>query len=319
MTLPADLNALLDDLRPAIVRDGARGRRARRVRITAAMVVAAAFCAGVAFAADHFLGEPAPPSVQADVHGMASGFIDQPGLQAQTARIVATTPDATLYGVYDDHGTYCVELVGAARGLIFGTTCALGFGVGGPNAYRGAVSLPQANVIVDGVAPPVVVYGKLAAGAVSAEAVLGDGSREPVSIGLGGFWVYEPSEVNQPVARRLPINIEEHDAAGRTVWTAYFQPPLPLASEGTPVGKLSGRVEIDGAAKIVVRNQAGFHRPQTIMLGNDGSFTWTRPPDMTEPALIDLTVLDKNGHLLAEAEPVPEQAWRHWLTEARGQ
>lgn len=318
MSLPADLEALLDDLRPAAVRAVAIQRRRRRVRLAAAATLLAAAFAGAALAADRYLGEPAPPSVNALVHELAAGFVDQPDLVAQSAQLLATAPDADLYGVADRRGSYCVELVGATRGLLFGTTCDLGFGVEDPNRMPGPVSLPQANVVVDGVAPPVVVYGKLMANAVTAEAILGDGTREPVAIGLERFFLYQPSEARQAVARRLPIEIEERDAAGRAVWTATYEPPLPLATQGTPVSRVSGRVEIAGAARLVARNGASPRRQaETVPLARDGSFAWTVPATGPRVALWELRVLDAHGHELAVAEPEPEQAWRGWLAQAQ--
>ena len=317
MSLPADLDALLGDLRPAAAHAAALHRRVRRVRISAAVAAAALLCTGAALAAEHFLGEPAPARVQADLRA-AAHFVDQPGLQAQTARVVATAPDATVYGVASAGEIYCTELVGASRGLVVGGECEARLDPARPSGARNGISLPQASVVVGGVAPPVVVHGKLHSRAVAAEAILGDGTREPVSVGLDGFWIYEPSEAKQAVARRQSIEVEEHAADGRAVWSTHFEPPLPLAVEGTPIERISGRVEIDGAAKVVVRNLAGFGRPQTIPLADDGSFTWTRPSDLAEPSLISVAVVDVDGHRLAETEPYPEAVWRRWLADSRG-
>ena len=314
MSLPADLDALLDDLRPAAVRAAALSRR---VRISAAIAAAALLCTGAALAAEHFLGEPAPPGVQGSLHA-AARFVEQRGLEAETARVVATAPDATLYGVGHEGGTYCAEVVGAAHGLVVGGECEARFDPSRPGSERNGISLPGASVVVEGAVPPAVVWGKLHRGAAGAEAILGDGTREPVSVGLDGFWIYEPSDAKQAVARRAPIEIEERSADGTAVWTTHFEPPLPLAVEGTPIERISGTVEIGGAATVEIRNLAGFGRPQTIQLASDGSFTWSRPAGFREPSLISVVVLDRSGHRLAETEPYPETVWRHWLEQAQG-
>ena len=45
----------------------------------------------------------------------------------------------------------------------------------------------------DGVEPPVVEFGRLPTGTVSARAVYDNGVVEPISLGLNHFYLYEPS------------------------------------------------------------------------------------------------------------------------------
>src|SRR5207244_9602581 len=59
MTLPADLNTLLDDLRPAAARAIAIERHRRHLTVAVAAALAAALCAGIAVAAVTLLGRPA--------------------------------------------------------------------------------------------------------------------------------------------------------------------------------------------------------------------------------------------------------------------
>jgi hypothetical protein len=313
MSLPAHLDALLDDLRPAAARAAARHRRDHRLRFAAAALAVAAVFAGAALAATRLLGDPAPPAVQSQLHAMAR-FVVQPGLREQTARVVATAPDATLYGVYDERGNYCVELIGARRGLVFAFSCGFAFGTRSAEAGGGAMgAAPQQNVIVDGVVPPVVVFGKLRNDAVAADALLGDGTRERVEIGLGGFFLYEPSAAKQPVARRRPIQIVERNAAGGSVWQTYFAPPIALA---TTDRRVSGTLEIAGATQLLVGEEPGaFPRPQPVRVGPDGSFSWVAPAGR---GLGIWTAVDRNGRELATAQAVPEELWRQLLEQARG-
>ena len=320
MTLPADLNALLDDLRPAAARAVERERRRRRATIAVAIVLAAGVCAGIAVAAASLLGRPAPKAVQADLRNAANLFVARPGAQPQTARVVAETRDATLYGVNDEHGSFCVELIEARRGLVFGYSCNFSLRTAGDRTMPGEAYTDTWSIVTDdGVTPPVLEFGRLPPGAVAARALLGDGTTEPIQIGLDGFYLYEPSEPKQPIARRESVTIQALDASGKPTWSTYVQPPQPLRTEGTPPRIVSGRVEIAGAKKI--RIESGSHpgdldvrKARRLELRPDGTFSWT-PPAGTR--LIQLTIVDRNDRpLTSDITPLSEHDWRQLLAEA---
>jgi len=328
MTLPALLDVLLDDLRPAAARAVVRDRHRRVVLAVAATVLGLSVFAGVAVAAVKILGGPAPKQVQTNLHMAARGFVNLPGLQTQTARVVAESPDVTLYGVSDKRGSYCVELVGATKGLIFASSCNTTRATARPGDVPGECCGTTIQYVVtdSGVEPPVVQFGRLPQGAVKARAILGNGKVVPIEIGLDSFYVYEPSASDQPIARRQPMTVEMLDSAGRPAWSYYLQPPQPLRTEGA-MGRygalpkrITGHVLIDGASRIQIQLGAFNHSKTTtayVPLSKDGSFEWV-VPEGTQNDIV--TVLDSRGQALtAEIAPLAEPNWRNILAQANRQ
>lgn len=327
MTLPTHLEALLDDLRPAAARVAARDRRRTVALVVVVTVLALSLLGGVAVAAVALLGEPAPEQVQTDLRAGARGFVNRPELQSQTARVLAESPDAALYGVSDKRGSYCVELVGATRGLLFAYSCNTTRATVKAGEFPGeCCGTVQYVVTDDGVEPPVVQFGRLPEGAVKVRAVLGSGKVVPIQVGLDGFYVYEPSPSDQASARREAMSIEALDASGHPSLTKYLQPPQPLRTEGA-MGRnnglpkqISGTVVIIGAAKIKVQLGAYNNSKTTtayVALGKDGSFDWTVPAGGQNDIL---TVLDsRNRPLTDEIFPLSELDWRGILAQAKAQ
>jgi hypothetical protein len=327
MTLPAPLDVLLDDLRPAAARAAVRDRHRTVVLAIAATVVSLSIFAGVAVAAAKILGGPAPKQVQTNLHLAARGFVNLPGLQTQTAQVVAEAPDVTLYGVSDKRGSYCVELVGATKGLIFAFSCNTTRVTARPGDVPGECCGATIQYVVTdgGVEPPVVRFGRLPLGAVKARAILGNGKVVPIETGIDGFYVYEPSAADQPIARRQPMTIEMLDSSGHPAWTYYLQPPQPLDTEGA-MGRygalpkrISGHVVIDGASRVKIQLGAFSSSKTTttyVPLSNDGSFDWVVPEGTQNDIL---TVLDSRGQALTdEIVPLAEPHWRNILAQANG-
>jgi hypothetical protein len=289
--------------------------RPRRIALVVALTLG--LCAGIAVAAVKLLGEPAPRAIQSDLHAAARAtFVPQSGLRSQTARVVAETRDATLYGVSDKRGNYCIELVGASRGLIWAMSC----NVAQPSVPGGGMAgteIATTYVVTDnGVEPPVVQFGRLPKGAVAARALLADGTTEPITIGLDRFYLYQPSDKEQPIARRDPMTIEWLNSAGQATWSWHLQPPQPLRFQGTPLRRISGHVLINGATRVMMGNNLGpsaskknAFRP----LGANGRFTWLSPPKVAF-----ITVVDSHNQPLSLIEStVNEKDWRSLLAHAR--
>jgi hypothetical protein len=293
-----------------------------RTRLALLVVAAALTISAAALAANHYIGQPAPERVQTDIHRTAVLlFTGSPGLAKDTARVVAESRDATLYGISDLKGNYCVELVGAHAGLVWSFSCDLGLRVGGTYATSGATGSDQvASVVVDGVEPPVVQWGRLTSGTVGARAAYPDGTTEEIPIGSNGFFVYEPSDENQARARRLPMTIEFLRKDGSAALSTQVLPPQPLAVTGHPgggSGTVAGRVAIDGATAIEVDEWGKGRRPGThfVALNPDGTFsiTWQRG----QPSL--MYVVDRNHNQLTDfLQPLPESVWRPIVEQARG-
>jgi hypothetical protein len=288
--LPADLHALGQDLRRAALR---RRRQRRHLVVVAwASVVALGAGAGVV-AATSLLGSPAPRGVQTDLHRVVYAIVERPGLRLQTAKVVATSPAATLYSIADKHGNYCTELVGRTHGLIFGFGCETTQRA--PNGQLVvAGSAPGASYVdaPDGTSPPVVQFGRLPPHTVSARATYDNGAREAVPIGLDRFFVYQPSPRLQALARRMPMTLEFLDGRG-AIWSYYLQPPQPLRLKGEH--HISGRVVIDHASQVridVAPRLGARSTPVFVPLHADGTFSWNGRPGSV---VYRLTVLDATG------------------------
>lgn len=288
--LPADLYSIGQDLRRAAIR---RERRHKRRVVAGAVLAIAAMTAGVAVAASTLLGSAAPRVVQTDLStAVRFALTNHPTLDVQTARVVATSPSATLYSLVAANGDYCAELLGTTNGAIYGFTCSkqLRSSTGQflTDAYAPSVSY---FVGADGRTPPVVQFGRLPAGSDGARAVYDDGGSEVIHTGLDRFFVYEPSARFQSRARRMAMTIEFHDRAG-TTWSYYIQPPQPLRIDGR---RISGHVAADGAdhVEVDVASRAGASPRQVMVpIHADGSFAYTRAPGS---AIYRVTVRDGRG------------------------
>lgn len=306
--LPADLYAVGQDLRGAAAR---RSRRhTRRVAAGVAVVVATA-TAGVAIAATTLLGKPAPRAVQADLAtAVRFALANHPALDFHTARVVATSKSATLYSLVAADGDYCAELIGASHGAIYGFTCSHQLRATNgqllADAYAPGVSYFDGP---GGASPPVVQFGRLPTGTVSARAVYGNGAAEEIRTGLEGFFVYEPSPKFQRLARRMPMTLEFRDGQN-AIWSYYIEPPQPLRIDGPRIG---GRVLIDHAARVEldVASRGGANPTRiSVPIHADGTFSWTRPP-----ASVVYRVTVRN----AEGDPVSADTSVVTLSAIRGQ
>ncbi|MGZ4387925.1 MAG: hypothetical protein ACXVZL_00925 [Gaiellaceae bacterium] len=311
MSLPADLAALLDDLRPAAARAVALERRRRRLRVGAGALAAAVVLAGAALAAVRLLGEPAPAYVQAQLVPLSQSVFEgwnRPLPSVTAARVVAETPNATLYGIGNVQGDYCTELVGVTRGFVLQQECASRRGVHVVHA-----PFLRLAAVTDGVEPPVVDFGRAPAATASLRATLADGSTEDVKLGLEGFWAYEPTA--QDAARRGPLSVEALDATGAVLQRWSFDPPLALAVEGSPIARVSGRVEIPAARSVQ------FAAPsllRTIPLGGDGGFSWSTPAGARLFSL-DVAALDAGGVHLASGTIFEQDTVEQMIAQAKGE
>lgn len=240
-----------------------------------------------------------------------------PGLVKATARVIAEAPDATLYGINDRGGNYCIELVGAHRGLVWSFSCELGLSADGRYVTPGAAGSDVSSIVVNGVEPPVVWWGRLTSGTSKARAVYPDGTREQIPLGRHGFFVNEPSEANQALARREPMTIEFLRSDGSVSLSTEVLPPQPLTVRGTFSGTISGHVQINSAAKIEIETRHS-RKPQTsyLRIKSDGTFSvpWRRNTAM-DPHVVD----NNNKRLTDYLNPLPESAWRSLFTQAQSQ
>lgn len=297
-----------------------QGSRPNRRKIGLATAAAAAVIAGSAIAAVTLLGQPAPKSVQADIHRSAVIlFANHPGLVKSTARVLAESADATLYGISDQQGNYCVELVGASRGLVWSFSCAEGLRVGTHYFAGGSVGSDVSSITVDGVEPPVVWWGRLTSGTTKAQAIYPDGATEQIPLGSNGFFVYEPSPEFQRLARRAPMTIQFLHQDGSPAYSNEVLPPQPLTTTGPNQHQtISGRVLITGAASVAIYGKVLGENPASLIpIRADGTFNATASIKPHGEFGV-LQVVDKNGRPLSEyLDPIPEVFWKQLLAKAR--
>jgi hypothetical protein len=289
----------------------------RRAAIALAALLAAAVTARVA-AGSGTAERPVPKGVQKQLHEQATGFFgSNRALVAQRARVVAQARDATLYGIHDRLGNYCIELLGAKKGLTYGFSCRPGIRIGTRGVTGGEVDSPVTSIVVDGVVPPVIHFGRLPSGTVGARALFADGSRQKIPIGTDGFFVYEPSPGHMDVSRRGITVIQLLEPNG-TPLTYQLLPQQPVTSIGKHYERISGRVVIDGAAAVQVTVGLNRGRGRTISVPlSGGRFTWSgRSLAQSQvPALV--VVDDRKRPLTNVVSPLPEPTWRRYVADAR--
>jgi hypothetical protein len=292
---------------------------ARRCRAAIALVavLVAAVAARVA-AGSGTSDATVPKGVQQQLHQSAAGFFgSNRAFVAQRARVLAQSRDATLYGIHDHLGNYCIELLGARKGLSYGTSCRPGIRIGTRSVTGGEVDSPVTSIVVDGVEPPVIHFGRLATGTVAARALFADGSRQKIPIGTDGFFVYEPSPGHMDVSRRGVTVIQLLEPDG-TPLTYQLLPEQPVTSIGKHYERISGRVVIDGAAMVQVTVGINRGRGRTVDVPlSGGRFTWSgRALEHSQvPALVVLD--DLKRPLTNIVSPLPEPTWRRYVADAR--
>jgi len=261
-----------------------------------------------------------PKGVERQLHRSVAGFFgSQQGLTGQHAHVLARSRDATLYGIHDRRGNYCIELLGGRKGLSYGFSCRAGVRIGGRSVTGGEVDSAVTSIVVGGVVPPVLHFGRLATGTVAARALFADGSRQSIPIGTDGFFVYEPSPSHMDVSRRGPTVIQLVEPNGSAL-TYQLLPEQPVVSTGKHFDRISGRVVIDGAAgvQITIGLNAGRGRTVSVPLSFDGRFTWSGRSLLPSqvPALV---VVDIHKRPLTNVvAPLPEPTWRQYLAQASG-
>jgi hypothetical protein len=305
--LPADLHVLREDLLAAANQVTARARRRHRAGLAVSVLLVLGAFAGAAVAAVSLLGRAAPSGVQRDLHRAARfEWNGHSGLQVQKAVVVAVSADATLYSVRDNRGNFCAELVGTGKALIFGFSCSLSRGApNGETLTDDAGTSVDYAVPSDGIAAPVVEFGRLPLHTTSARVVFANGVIANIQLGLDGFFVWEPTGRLQTLARRLPLTLEFLDRTGQPVWSYYVQPPQPLHVEGAGPSLISGHVVIAGARKVRVNVSPFLSAPSTIVnirIRGNGSFAWTGHPG---ERVYSVTVVDGHGLAVsADAQPL---------------
>ncbi|MFZ1879087.1 MAG: hypothetical protein WAU41_02880 [Gaiellaceae bacterium] len=207
----------------------------RSTRTVVALVVAvAATITAAAFAANHYLGQPAPAHVKA-TFARLGGWQTADRVNASTARVVAFSAHTVLYGAKARDGYTCLELVGAG-GFIYQFLCDRQRTSDGLLLFSG---IPEHGTAF--APPPVVIAGRVGARTRSLEARTASGSTQTVPLGLDGFFTFEPAQQN--AARRGSLTLYARDAAGTVIGREHASAPIVLDTTGVPPRTVSGVVE----------------------------------------------------------------------------
>jgi hypothetical protein len=222
-----DLEILRGDLTAA--------RVPRNTRAVAALVVAvAATITAAAFAANHYLGQPAPAHVKA-TFARLGGWQTRERVKASTARVMAFSAHTVLYGADARAGGTCLELVGDG-GFVYQVLCDEQRERQGLLLFSGVPEHGTSSAV-----PPVVVSGRAAAETMTLEARTPSGSTQRIPLGLSGFFTFEPAQ--QKVARRGQLSLYARNADGAVVDRARVPAPIVVDTTGVPPQTVRGVVE----------------------------------------------------------------------------
>ena len=308
MDLPRDLAVLRADLATArLPRSGAR--------IAAIVVVAAATITAAALAANHYLGQPAPPHVNATFRQLIADprWPTKPVLR-ETAKVVAFSTHGVLYAARARDGGECLELV-TTGGTSYFVFC--GVNTNPDHGVTVITPFPFHGSATD--LPPYVVVGR-AAPQHRLVAQFANGQRERVPLGLRGYFVFEPH--HQTAARRGEMTLIYRDQSG-TVTHRSIPPQLVINSTGVPVQTVTGYTASPRAryASFMIVNGS----QATTLAGStpikQGRFKWTVPPQQADHYVVTVLLVDARFQPISpdqNSSPVPDSNfWKKAALEAR--
>ena len=303
------LDEILDDLRPAAERVARRGR-ARRRRIVAAVAAAAVVSmAGLAVAADHYLGQPASQPARDEIAASAIAhayFFDRIGVKIETARIVAIANDAAFYVADARKSGYCSFVI-AQEATAHAKQCHRADAYGRPGS--GAITPPHIltakgieleRMLYDPAAPldRMVVAGRaIPASATAVELRHRDGTRVPMQLGVDRFFVHVGERA------REPFTVVALDAAGKVVARKSVVPPLPLRIDfdGQRVTRISGRAESPRIDHLEISfNVKPDGETEMIRVGADRRFDYRVPQHYRDARDFSVRAATNEGKPVAE-------------------
>ena len=320
--LPAHLQQILDDLRPALEQRIAESQhRARRVRAAAVALAAVGLFSAAAHAGKLLLGEPAPANIRSEFAAVDRGMPPELRLNPDiaAAKSVATTGASTLYLARLRGGGYCMQLM---------TADGRGRGVGCATLRRLPIDVmvPHTEPVIP--SSPVTLAGRVNdARVASLELRYTDGSTTPVAFGNEHFFVVDVPESKLALVHGAEMVLVAKDEDGNEVARAVVPadwdaspaeaPAAPIelstVSEEDDLTKilgLRGRVTAAGATALELRYADG--ETVRISLATDGSFDYEVPAarrdDFMRPQR--LVALDAGGAVVAERSVAAVAFWR---------
>jgi hypothetical protein len=312
--LEKPLEYLLEPLQLGRKRALRLGTRRRRAKVTAIAIVGAAAVAGSAVAALTYLGQPAPPPVKkafrAD-NAAKGAFQDAPLrvplVDVNSAQTVAISGNSVLYGAQGASGNYCTVLLTNGRpARIPNVQCEFG-------VYPKAMRVDYEKLVSPrDASAPLVLSGRLSGAGRTLTAQYTSGLIDRVSVGLRGYFVYQPAAGLQRDAKTSAIRLVERNRFGTITDTQLLQPPIILA-KSSPVSPhiVKGRLFIPGARYVavtlvaLVSNSLSQPEGQVAMVpvGRDGRFAWHAPKSVPKRYEVALRVMDSHFGVLVDLGP----------------
>jgi len=294
----------------------------RTLVVAATLLVLASGAAGARL----LLGGPAPAAVKDDLNAVDQGMPADLRLNpdARNARLVASADGAQLFAADLAGGGYCAEIV-TPDARAAGAVC----------TPAQALSLQPIGVTVPFVDPitihsPFVVGGRVnVSGAVSLDAVFRDGTREPLTLGEDGFYVFAVSTARLPDAHRHGLSLVASDEAGAAIASAdvpatdfgdpqaqdaserIFVSTISTHSDFTKVLGIEGSVNVPGAATLELHYPDGT--VSDVPLEGNGSYHYDLPAARQDDLFAQpgrLVARDARGNEIATA-PVAAVAFWH--------
>jgi hypothetical protein len=307
--LPSDLMVLRSDLVTARLSRG-------RARFALLAVALAATITAAAWAASHYLGEPAPAHVDATFRQLIADprWPVKPVLR-ETARLVAFSPHGVLYAARAKSGGECLEFV-TSGGTSYFVFCGLDLK---PDAGRPFIIAPFPFHGSAAHPPPYVLVG-LADPRRRVVATYAGGPTEQVPLGLRGYFVFEPR--GQAAARRGQLTLLYEDQRSSVTNRTHVPPQLVTETEGAPVRRVTGYT---GSARARYASFMIVDKNQAITLAGSapvrhGRFSWTVPPQKSRSYTVEVLLVDARFQPISpnqDPAPVPDaRFWKKALAEA---
>ena len=292
----------------------------RRTRVAVLALAAATTITAAALAANHYLGQPAPAHVGATF----AKLIDDPRwpvkpVLRETAKLLAFSPHGVLYGAQAKNGSDCLEFF-TTGGATYWVFCGVNTG---PAAIGDKRMTVVPSMLFHGTAaspPPYVVVGRAAAG-TTIEARLPDKRMEHVSLGLRGYFVFEPKF--QAAARRGEIELIERDRARTIIDRTRIPLQIVVDSVGSPIRRINGYVATPRARHAsftVVGPRGEFGTIGSTTIRTDGTFSWRVPRVKWRQWSVSILLVDDRFMPVDPSQdywPVPDaRVWQQARAEA---